>query len=335
MVVVIAGIACSSAAPAEPEQPQMPQPAAPAQAPAAAPAAAPRAPQLPAPAQPAAPAQAPSAAPTSAAVFMQPGAVPTRAARPTQPSQQEGASGTLIIGESDIAFPGTVPRLLSCLSQNIGHRYSVYEEPKRWDLTEPVIVPNLGRSWAYDDTATVLTWELLEGVQFHGGWGEMTAEDWKYSHDDMVAEGSIHSNIFISKARVQEVKAVSPYTVQFILDKPNIFFIDSQFNGPGGCGSFGIVSKNRVDTLGEDEAHLDLSGGTGPFKFVKWESGDQVVIESVPGHHRKDSNYSIIKGVEIKEQATKVAALAVGELDISVVPVTESDRLADRGLDRR
>ena len=325
-----------------------PEPSAPAAAPQAAPAqaqapaapgqaVAPQAPAMPAqpaPAAPAAPAAAPQATPTSV-VYIQPGAVPTRAPRPAPAPSQEGQSGTLVVGESDIAFPGTVPSLLSCISQGTSHRYSVYETPKRWDLLDPVIVPNLGESWSYDESATVLTWKLKEGVQFHGGWGEMTSEDWKFSHEDMVTDGSIHSNIFISKARVQEVKAVEPYTVQFILDKPNIFFIDSQFNGPGGCGSFGIVSKQRVEQLGKEEAHLDLSGGTGPFKFVKWDAGDQVEVEAVPGHHRKDSNYAIIKGVEIKEQATKVAALAVGEVDISVVPVTESERLSGRGLDIR
>ncbi len=330
-------VACSNPQPVAPAT--SPQGVVPAQAPSApVQAVAPQSPAMPAapaPAAPAAPAMVPVASPTSVA-FMQPGAVPTRAARPAPaPSSQEGPSGTLVIGESDIAFPGTVPSLVSCLSQTTSHRYGVYEEPKRWDLIDPVIVPNLGESWSYDDTATVLTWKLKEGVQFHGGWGEMTSEDWKYSHEDMVADGSIHSNIFISKARVQEVRAVEPYTVQFILDKPNIFFIDSQFNGPGGCGSYGIVSKNRTDSLGKEEAHLDLSGGTGPFRFVKWDSGDQVVVEAVPDHHRKSSNYATLKGVEIKEQATKVAALAVGEVDIAVVPVTESERLSDRGLDIR
>lgn len=335
-VLIIALLAVSLGCAAQPEaqpQPSAPQVTAPAPTTPQSPAP-PLAPQQPAAAVPAAPAAPALSAPTSVP-FAQPGAIPTRAPSSTQPTAPRGPSGTLVVAETDLAFPGTVPSKISCFTQNINHHYGVYEAPKVWSTTDAFIEPNLAESWSYNDSATALTWKLRRGVQFHGGWGEMTAEDWKWSFEDMISDGTIHSNIFISKARVKEVNVIDRYSVQMVMDKPNIFFIDSQFNGPGGCGTFEIVSKNRVETLGSDEAHLDLSGGTGPFQFVKWETGNELIVEAVPGHHRKDSEYARVRSVEIKEQATKAAALAVGEADIALIPVIEADRLRERGLEIR
>ena len=332
-------IACSSEAPADPAAPAAAAPAAPAVASSgtapAAPAkgsapAAPSAPAKPAPAAAALPAPNPlatggqqtsSAAAPQTTIKLQPASTASTA-----------PSGTLRTAETSVAFPGTVPRDTPCGTQNVSHHYGVYETPKYWGIGEAVIVPNLTTAWSYDDSATVLTMDLKKGVQFHNDWGEMTSADWKWSHDSMISDGSIHSNIFISKARVQEVKPVGDYSVEFHLDIHNIFFINSQMDGPGGCGSLEIVSKNRIDTLGEEAAHLDLSGGTGPFKFVEWTAGDKVIVEAVPDHHRKTSSYQRIEAYEIKETATQMAALLTKQVDVAIAPPTSVDKIKDNGL---
>jgi len=324
--------ACSSSTTSQSIKQQSPRAAAPAKAAASGGGIVAR-PKSPAPAAPAAAAVAAHAsAPTSP---VQEATRPARSAPAPTTSSSSGPEGTLRVAATSVSFPGTVPSKLSCTSQGVLGNYGVYETPKYWATDSAVIEPNLATGWSYNGDATVLTFNLKEGVQFHGGWGEMTSADWKFSHDNMVADGSIHSNIFISKARVQEVKTPDAYTAEFHLDKPNIFFISAQFNGPGGCGSFDIVSKNRVDTLGAEAAHLDLTGGTGPYKINSWNSGDIISVEAVPNHHRRTSAFAVVEGVEIKETATALAALRTGEVDIANIPAPQADRMTKAGLDVR
>ncbi len=116
-VTVAVAVALGCASEEAPQQSAAPQPASPAQ-PAAAAQAAPQAPQQPAPAAPAASALPAPAAP----VFIQPGAIPTRVARAPAPVTGKGPSGTLVVSEPNLSFPGTLPSKVACTTQDMNHR---------------------------------------------------------------------------------------------------------------------------------------------------------------------------------------------------------------------
>lgn len=54
------------------------------------------------------------------------------------------------------------------------------------DLTP---APMLVESWSISDDFLTWTFNMREGVQFHKGWGEMTAEDFVYSQREYADGG--------------------------------------------------------------------------------------------------------------------------------------------------
>ena len=253
-------------------------------------------------------------------------------ATPTPAPVEAGPSGELRIADADVAFPNLIPCKFAYNPQDNVHRWSIFDTVYYRGFDDPGIsLIGLGTDWSYNPEQTVLTWTIRRGVEYDGGWGEVTAEDWRWSWDSQHCDGSLHSNIFISKSYTQETKIIDDDTVEFHLTEPNVFYID-KFQGPGGGGSFTIFSKNKYDTLGEQKADRNLTGGTGPFSLVSWTPGDSIVTEARPDHYRKVSEYKNVRILEIKEAATQVAAMITGEIDVAELPANEVRRVQDAGI---
>jgi peptide/nickel transport system substrate-binding protein len=253
-------------------------------------------------------------------------------ATPTAVPAAAGPSGTLIVADADIAFPNLIPCKFAYNPQQQVHRWSVFDTTYYWGFDEPGIsLIGLGESWAYNPEQTVLTWKVRKGVAFDGGWGEVTADDWDWSWNSQHCDGSLHSGIFISKSYTKETRVVDESTIEFHLTEPNLFYL-YKFSGPGGGGSFTIFSKAKSDALGEQKADRNLTGGTGPFRFVKWSPGDEIVTEARPDHYRRVPEYGTVRIVEIPEAATQVAALMAKEVDIAEMPTIDAARVADSGI---
>ena len=52
--------------------------------------------------------------------------------------------------------------------------------------------PELAESWELSEDGMTWTFQFRQGVRFHGGWGEMTAEDVRYSWEMWTSEESRH-----------------------------------------------------------------------------------------------------------------------------------------------
>lgn len=240
---------------------------------------------------------------------------------------------TFTLAASDVTFPAMVPSQLPVAPSGFMRRWGVYETAMVWAVDRPELEFRLITGWDLDPDGRGWTLELKHGVQFHGSWGEMTADDFVWSFEDEIRDGSIHSGIGLARATGATAEAVDNYTVSFRLDSPNSFFFDAFF-GNGSGASTKVFSKNRTETLGVDAAFLDLSGGTGPFVFKKWAQGDEVVLEAFEGYHGTPSQLKTVRILEIKEPATQIAALKSGQVDASLVPAPLAEDVAsDPSLD--
>ena len=86
------------------------------------------------------------------------------------------------------------------------------------------VIPGLAEKWECSPDGKQWTFYLRRGVKFHGGWGELTAEDVKYSFEKYAAKGS--TNAYVGKLRkfVDNIKVVDPYKVIFNLKFPLVLF---------------------------------------------------------------------------------------------------------------
>jgi len=176
--------------------------------------------------------------------------------------------------------------------------------------------PALAESWTVSSDGLLWTFYLREGVQFHHGYGEFTAEDAKFSIDRLVEGNSRHAADY---ATVEEIVVVDPYTLEFHLSEPNPFFLFTVGNFHGGS----VVSKKAVEELGEGFRSMPV--GTGPFEFKEWLSKEKVVLEGFDEYWRGEPVLESIEFIFMPDVNTRTLALESGQVDTATdVPDEEA-----------
>ena len=113
-------------------------------------------------------------------------------------------------------------------------------------VTTSEVEPDIAESWSMSPEGTIWTFKLKKGVQFHKGYGELTAEDVKYSFDRQIKRvpGTRFTEVIET---IKSVEVVDPYTVQFALKAFDPIFLMRVVGYQAGY----IVSKKAVEKLGE------------------------------------------------------------------------------------
>jgi len=185
------------------------------------------------------------------------------------------------------------------------------------------IVPGLAESW---ETPEPTRWRfhLRHNVKFHNG-DPFTADDVVFSADRVRTQGS-NLQAYVG-ADVKVVK-VDDYTVDFILTKPNPimhslwntwYIMDKKW-----CEEHNAVAPTPVAATTPSYASLH-ENGTGAFTIESHQPGVKTVFKAFPGWWQKpEHNLKEIVFTNIANEATRVAALLSGEVDI-VEPVPLQD----------
>src|SRR6266705_7223779 len=91
-------------------------------------------------------------------------------------------------------------------------------------VTTAEVEPDLAESWALSPEATIWTFKLKKGVQFHKGFGEMTAEDVQFSFERQIRRSK--GMLFAQNLEViKEITVVDPYTGQITLKAYDTIFL--------------------------------------------------------------------------------------------------------------
>lgn len=176
------------------------------------------------------------------------------------------------------------------------------------------VEPLLATRWEYRGNNT---WRfyLRKGVKFHDG-QDFTAEAVKFTLDRVARTGGSFINV-----DENSVKIIDDYTVDITPAKPNMRLVEGLTHP-----SFGIIVP------GSDPGKAPV--GTGPFKFVSYEKGEQLVVERNPGYWGSPVKLEKITFKFIPDNATRIMALQAGEVDmITKVPRESVARLkAETGI---
>jgi peptide/nickel transport system substrate-binding protein len=184
--------------------------------------------------------------------------------------------------------------------------------------------PRLATSWERQDDKT-FRFSLRKGVKFHSG-NEMTADDVVWTFDRLKASPDFKA-IF---APYEKMVKVDDYTVELVSTgayplvlqtATYIFPMDSKFyTGTTEAGA----DKAEVVKHGNSFASTNVSG-TGPFIVTSREQGVKVEFERFAGYWDDTTgNVDKLTLVPIKEDATRVAALLSGDVDM-IAPVAPND----------
>jgi peptide/nickel transport system substrate-binding protein len=166
--------------------------------------------------------------------------------------------------------------------------------------------PSLAESWSVSKDGLVYEFVLRKGVKFHDG-EPITAEDVKFSFERY--RGSAK---FSLKERVLAVETPDPSHVRFRLKAPWPDFL-TFYTGASGAGW--IVPKKYVERVG-DEGFKKAPIGAGPYKFVSFTPGVELVLEAYDQYWRKAPQVKRLVFKVIPDETTRLAALKRGEVDI-------------------
>ncbi len=170
-----------------------------------------------------------------------------------------------------------------------------------------VNTPSLAESWSASRDGLTYEFVLRKGAKFHNG-DPVTAEDVKFSFERYrgAAAKLLHD-------KVRAVEAVDPGRVRFHLHEPWPDFMT--FYGTSASGAGWIVPKKYVERVGED-GFKKAPVGAGPYRFVSFTPGVELVLEAFEGYWRKVPSVKRLVLRGIPEEATRAAALKKGEVDI-------------------
>ena len=181
--------------------------------------------------------------------------------------------------------------------------------------------PLLTESWSISDDFATWTFNIRKGVQFHKGYGEMTAEDVVYSYSHWI------TNTKHARASALQrfwdhpegnVQIVDSHTLMVNTGDPMPDVIMSEFHRvPSGIASW-VVSKKQSDEIGIDAADKDIAA-TGPWEIVEHRPAQYWRMKAVQDHWRKTPYFAELEFQEIPEQSTRLAGFQTGNLDTFVM----------------
>ena len=166
--------------------------------------------------------------------------------------------------------------------------------------------PCLAESWTASEDGLTYDFVLREGTKFHNG-DPVTAEDVKFSFERY--QGTSHE---LMKERVAAVETPDPRHVRFTLKKPWPDFLTFYASATGAGW---IVPKKYVEKVGDD-GFKKAPIGAGPYKFVSFTPGVELVFEAFDGYWRKTPSVKRLVFKVIPDETTRLAALKGGEVDI-------------------
>ena len=193
--------------------------------------------------------------------------------------------------------------------------------------------PVLALSFDLADDLEYLDFELREGVQFHGDWGEMTAADVVFSFNDAnrnTQPESIHGQAGDFAPLIKKFEVIDDYNVRMFYENYDSRGIRHRFST--FWQSAGITSNALYEDKGA-EGMRDFIIGTGPFKNVSWIQADSIVVEAVPNHYRQTASVAKITFLEVPEASSRRAMLETGEVIMAAPALADWNTLADQGME--
>lgn len=134
-----------------------------------------------------------------------------------------------------------------------------------WEVT-----PELAEDWTVSDDGLSVIFYLKSGVQFHHGFGELTAADVKFSFERMLDAGSSQRAWDV----LEEVVVLSRYVVKLVLKHPAPHLFTSLLPLDVGL----ILSRKAVEQMGQAR-HAVNPIGTGPYAFKSFQPRETLELE--------------------------------------------------------
>lgn len=262
------------------------------------------------------------------------GALLLSACSGSAPSSQDPANGggvrgggTITVGISD--EPDTLDPQLSGLAVVSSFTSMIGGTMLAQDPQSKDYVCYLCESFEVSADGLTWTFKLKQAAKFSDG-TPLKAQDWKYTFDRAKDPATKAKNAGALVKQVKSVEATGDYDLKITLDQPFAPFKDALTTG-------WLVPLQKAAMEKPDAGRNPV--GAGPFMLDEWKSGDRIVLKKNPEFkwapafykNKGPVNYDQIIYRIIPEEATRIASLESGDIDVTGVNYQNVDRFKNDG----
>ncbi|WP_425617874.1 ABC transporter substrate-binding protein [Anatilimnocola sp. NA78] len=228
-----------------------------------------------------------------------------------------GCSRPTSSGETLIYAQASDPKTLDPVNTDIAESVhvitNVFDTLVTYDDLKAELVPSLAEKWTVSEDGKVWTFTLRDGVLFHDG-TKLDSAAVKTTFDRLIADK--HPLLYDSArpyqssyTAIERIETPDPLTVVFHLKSPSAIFLTNLAMFPAS-----IVSPAALKAKGKEFA--DSPVGTGPFKVIKWNRDQQLVLQSFDKHWRGAPEIKNLVIVPVKDNTTRIQRLLRGEVHL-------------------
>lgn len=163
---------------------------------------------------------------------------------------------------------------------------------------------DLASSWEANDNFTEYTVKIKDGIKFTDN-TTLDAEDVAFTYNTAATTGASELDF----TSLENATVTENNTVVFKLNRPDSTFVDK-------FAYLGIVPSDSYN----NETYGSNPVGSGPYKFVQWDKGQQVILEKNPDYYGKQPEFNKLTILfEMNDAAFNAAKNH--EVDVAAVPL--------------
>ena len=169
---------------------------------------------------------------------------------------------------------------------------------------------------------TVIEFTLKPGQAFTGGYGELGAEDVKFSFERFndPPPGQKKASYASDWGQLEAVEVTGPLSGRILLKKPSPALWLTALADVSGC----IVSRRAFEAMGDEVNTLAL--GSGPYFQAEWVADQRYLLRANPDYRgTMPARFEEIALRPVPDGKTAEIAFRAGELDFTRIDVTSVD----------
>jgi len=206
---------------------------------------------------------------------------------------------------------------------------NIYETLVKRDDATLDIVPLLAESWDISEDKLAYTFYIRKGIKWQDG-VPFTSRDVVFSYK-MIMDPKVDAPHLRNYYKdIKSVQAMDDHTVKFTYSRP--YFLALEF-----CGGMPIVPKHIFES---GDSNTNPAGrdpiGTGPYRFVKWITGREIVLEKNEDYWGEKPYLDRIVYRIINDPTVAFQVLKREELDLSALtPIQWSRQSISDNFERK
>ena len=234
-----------------------------------------------------------------------------------------GGSNELASGDSNASTSQGSDELVAAVGTHGGEPETGFNPITGWGYSrEPLVqstlfekdsngslINDLATNYSVSDDGFTWTVDIRNDVKFHDG-VPLTARDVAFTFNTAANSSGVDLSV------LKNAVALDNYTVEFTLNDPQTTFIHK-------LAAVGIVPEHAYnETYGEHPI------GSGPYRFVEWDKGQQAIFEANPDYYGQKPYFKKLT-LLFMQSDTAFAAAKSGQVDVAEIPSSYANQKVD------